>query len=356
MSTQTKISIIIPCYNIRQYINDCLDSVVSQKGEITDSFHVWCVDDGASDGTSENLAKYAKKYPRIISVLTRGNRNYGVSAARNLGLDNITGETVMFVDGDDVIGGTEHPLKRDKYFLENFYTSLKEQPDTAMVVGSIAKFANDEIVRTQHDVVSDNKLIKIQESAPDLIKTFDFLNYRISSCAALYRSSLINKYKLRFRSDMMYFEDVHFVMQYAFAAIREKYNYILKSTNSPALYLYRSRPDSAINKLSNHSESDMRREKQIKNCSQYYAYMLSECEDFFGVESRLYHCFARSWANKSVSNLRKISENYVFNEPLLRRGTPQHCYHCDHRRLCPPSCPHLTTLRMLVASVEFLVH
>ena len=221
MLPQTQISIIVPCYNIKQYINDCMDSILSQKGEIANGFRVLCIDDGSSDGTSEILAKYAKKYPRIVSMLTQ-NRNCGVSAARNLGLDNMTGETVMFVDGDDEIGGTEQSLKTDRYFLENFYTTLKAHPNTAMIVGSIVKFTGDEIVRTEHDVVSDNKLAKTQKDDPDFIKTFDFLDYRISSCATLYSSNLINKYKLRFRSDMIYFEDAHFVMEYAFAVQRER--------------------------------------------------------------------------------------------------------------------------------------
>ncbi len=350
MPNQTQISVIVPCYNIRQYIDDCMDSIMSQKGEIAKGFRVLCIDDGSSDGTSEILAKYARKYPRIVSMWTHENRNCGVSAARNLGLDNITGETVMFVDGDDAIGGKEESRLTDRYFLENFYTTLKDQPNTAMIVGSIVKFTGDEIVRTEHDIVSDNKLAKIKKGDPDFIKTFDFLDYRISSCATLYRSDLINKYNLRFRSDMMYFEDAHFVMQYAFAAKREKYDYILGSTDAPALYLYRTRPDSAINKLSNHSESGMRHKEQLVNCSQYYAYVLSESEKLFGTESRIYHSFTRSWANKAESILNKIHDDHVFDEPQLRQRTPQYCLDCDHRRLCPLSCSHLTALHALVSS------
>ena len=359
MSPQTQISVIVPCYNIKQYIDDCMDSILSQKGEIENGFRVLCIDDGSSDGTSEILAKYAKKYPRIVYMPKHENRNYGVSVARNLGLDNITGETVMFVDGDDAIGGTETPHLTDRYFLENFYTTLKARPNTAMIVGSIVKFTGDEIVRTEHDVVSDNKLEKIKKGDPDFIRTFDFLDYRISSCATLYRSDLINKYKLRFRSDMMYFEDAHFVMQYAFAAQRERegereqrYDYILNPTDTPALYLYRTRPDSAISKLSNHSESGMRHKEQLINCSRYYAYALSEAENLFGIESRIYHSFARSWANKAESILNKIHGDYIFDEPQLHQHVPRYCQDCNHRRLCPPLCSNLATLRALVASIN----
>lgn len=350
MSNKTHISIVIPCYNIRRYIDACLDSVMSQKGKI--GLQVLCIDDGSSDGTSEILATYAQKYPRIISVLNQTNRNYGVSSARNFGLNNATGETVMFVDGDDIIGGTKEVHKIDQYFLENFYTTLKDNPDTAMIVGSIAKLIDDEIVRTEHDIVSDNKLRKVKSGDPSFVKSFDFLDYRISSCNTLYRSDLVNKYKPRFRSDMMYFEDAHFVMQYTFAALKEKYDYILKPTDAPALYLYRSRPDSAINKLLNHSESGMRYKESVKNCSQYYAYVLRECENMFGIESCIYHSFARAWAHKAASRLTKVS----IEESLLRDDTPQYCCDCGSRHVCNISCPHLSDLQILSKKIGQFSH
>lgn len=350
MSNKTHISIVIPCYNIRRYIGECLDSVMSQKGI---DLQVLCIDDGSSDGTSEILATYAQKYPRIISVLNQTNRNFGVSSARNFGLNHATGETVMFVDGDDIIGGTKEVHKIDQYFLENFYTTLKDNPDTAMIVGSIAKLIGDEIVQTEHDIVSDNKLRKVKSGDPHFIKSLGFLDYRISSCNTLYRSDLVNKYKTRFRSDMMYFEDAHFVMQYAFAALKEKYDYILKPTDALALYLYRSRPDSAINKLLNHSESGMRYKESVKNCSLYYAYVLQECENMFGTDSRIYHSFARAWAKKSAA---RLTNKACIEEPLLCDDTPQYCCNCRYRHECDTSCPYLPNLKILSKKIGQFSH
>ena len=92
-----KISIIIPAYNIEGYLGKCLDSVLKQTYQ---NLEVIVVDDGSTDKTTEILDKYAEKDTRIVAV---HQKNQGVSAARNHGLDLATGELIGFVDGDDII-------------------------------------------------------------------------------------------------------------------------------------------------------------------------------------------------------------------------------------------------------------
>lgn len=90
-----EISIIVPVYNIEQYIRQCLDSIEAQ------SFTNWeciIVDDGSTDGSPEICDEYATKDPRFRVI---HKPNGGVSSARNVGLDNIQGEFVGFVDPDD---------------------------------------------------------------------------------------------------------------------------------------------------------------------------------------------------------------------------------------------------------------
>ena len=89
-------SIIIPVYNVEPYLRECLDSVLVQ------TFPDWeclCVDDGSIDDSGAILDEYAQKDPRF-RVFHK--RNAGVSSARNLALDNVKGEWVVFLDGDDV--------------------------------------------------------------------------------------------------------------------------------------------------------------------------------------------------------------------------------------------------------------
>ncbi len=90
-----KISIIVPVYNAEKTLNKCMDSIISQS--FTD-WELLLVDDGSTDGSGVLCDEYAAKDSRI-RVFHKANG--GVSSARNLGLDNVTGEWVVFCDSDD---------------------------------------------------------------------------------------------------------------------------------------------------------------------------------------------------------------------------------------------------------------
>ena len=89
-------SIIIPVYNVEKEIKKCLDSI---KNQTYGDFEVLCVDDCGKDSSMDIVREYAQKDNRF-KILTH-EHNRGVSAARNTGLDNASGEYTMFVDSDD---------------------------------------------------------------------------------------------------------------------------------------------------------------------------------------------------------------------------------------------------------------
>ena len=89
-------SIIIPVYNVAPYLRECLDSVLAQTYL---NWECLCVDDGSTDESGAILDEYAQKDFRF-RVFHKPNG--GVSAARNLALDNAKGEWIGFLDGDDV--------------------------------------------------------------------------------------------------------------------------------------------------------------------------------------------------------------------------------------------------------------
>ena len=88
-----RISIIIPCYNAEKYIINCLNSILSQNSDV----EIICINDGSSDSTFEELKKYHDSI-QIFNI-----EHQGVSFARNLGLENATGDWIWFVDSDDLI-------------------------------------------------------------------------------------------------------------------------------------------------------------------------------------------------------------------------------------------------------------
>lgn len=97
---KNKISIIVPCYNVEQYLPKCIDSILNQTYQ---NFEVWLVDDGSPDRCGEICDEYAKKDARIKVI---HKKNGGLADARNVALDVITGEYVVCVDSDDYISPT----------------------------------------------------------------------------------------------------------------------------------------------------------------------------------------------------------------------------------------------------------
>lgn len=91
------ISIIIPAFNIEQYIERCLDSVIVQTYK---NIEIIVVDDGSTDGTRKIIESYVRKDQRIQGIYKK---NGGVSSARNQGIERARGDYIGFVDGDDMI-------------------------------------------------------------------------------------------------------------------------------------------------------------------------------------------------------------------------------------------------------------
>ena len=136
-----KISIIIPVYNAEEYLKRCLNSIVNQTLK---DIEIICVNDCSIDNSLEILNSYAQRDNRIkvIDCKTNG----GESKARNIGLDNSTGEFLAFVDNDDEL---------DLDFYEKLYKkAIEENADIAKAEVHIIDY-------TQKDVYPEtNALIK----------------------------------------------------------------------------------------------------------------------------------------------------------------------------------------------------
>ena len=94
-----KVSVVIPCYNNQNTISDTLDSVIRQSYQ---DWEVLCCDDGSTDQTCQIIFEYTKKYSNII-LLKRSTVERGGSVCRNIGIDNSTGDYLIFLDADDLL-------------------------------------------------------------------------------------------------------------------------------------------------------------------------------------------------------------------------------------------------------------
>lgn len=110
--SQPKVSVIVPCYNIEQYVGECLDSLTHQT---MNNIEIICINDGSTDGTKEILLECAKRDSRIIVV---EQENSGLSVGRNVGVKNASGEYICFVDSDDLL---------ELSALEELYQKAKEE-------------------------------------------------------------------------------------------------------------------------------------------------------------------------------------------------------------------------------------
>lgn len=97
METESLVSIIVPIYNVEKYLCCCLDSIIGQS---YDNLEILLIDDGSTDRSGQIADEYAEK-DRRIQVFHTDNR--GVSHARNLGLDRMTGRYCLLVDSDDAL-------------------------------------------------------------------------------------------------------------------------------------------------------------------------------------------------------------------------------------------------------------
>ena len=92
---KTLFSVIIPIYNVEKYINDCIDSVLQQDYK---NIEIILINDGSKDNSQLICEKKVKEDSRIRLI---NKQNGGLSSARNVGLDNSTGDYILFLDGDD---------------------------------------------------------------------------------------------------------------------------------------------------------------------------------------------------------------------------------------------------------------
>lgn len=122
-----KLSYIVPVYKVEKYLEECIESILSQS---MDDYEIILVDDGSPDVCPEICDSYAEKYPEKIRVVHK--KNGGLASARNTGLKVAKGDYIFFLDSDDYLAEDkvhelyEKAVEFDADVLQTSYFNLKE--------------------------------------------------------------------------------------------------------------------------------------------------------------------------------------------------------------------------------------
>ena len=153
-----KISIIIPVYNVAKYLSEALDSVLNQTYS---NLEIIIIDDGSTDGSEKICDYYASKDSRIVVV---HQNNQGLSAARNKGLDIMTGEYVSFLDPDDVI------LPK---FIDTLYYTIKNTYVDCVICNYATIYSEDKTIdinnKPKKELNIDNGIFNNKEILSNLV-------------------------------------------------------------------------------------------------------------------------------------------------------------------------------------------
>ena len=125
------VSVVVPVYNVENYLNRCLDSIVSQTYK---NIEVILVDDGSTDMSSSMCDEWRYRDNRIKVV---NKKNAGLGEARNSGIENATGKYICFVDSDDYISKTL--LKDIEPYINQNIDLIKWKPIFVDENGNILK-------------------------------------------------------------------------------------------------------------------------------------------------------------------------------------------------------------------------
>lgn len=227
MSEHPKVSIIVPIYNVEQYLRRCIDSLLAQTYT---NIEIVLVDDGSPDNCGDICDEYAQTDARI-KVLHK--KNCGLSAARNSGMEAVSGEWVTFIDSDDW-------LETDAV---ECLMGLTDGERIEMVMAGY-NMANDNsswcpCVNTQKREVLSRDAALNEMFRP---KDYPYLGY---VAGKLYRTDLLKNENKRFDESLFYHEDRLFCVSYL-CAVRNEVAY----TTRP-VFNYYQRKGSLMGALSN---------------------------------------------------------------------------------------------------------
>ena len=282
----SKVSIIVPIYNVEKYLIEALDSVVNQTYK---DLEIICVNDGSKDNSRKILEEYKNKDSRIIIV---DQENQGLAGARNSGLNIASGEYIYFMDSDDYI-------KSDLVEL-NVDIMKKYSPDLICFGSDISGVTDSNLLKYINPEFKGLYL----NSKKNIFKT------NIHVWNKFYKKELLDAWNLKFCEGLL-FEDIYFNFIYFLRATKLYYL-------QDKLYTYRVRENSIMN--DNKSFKSLDHLKNIENLLDYF----KDKKDLWNKkESLLYHILdiyyirtLKTCTNSERTEIIKYQESIIYKKFL----------------------------------------
>lgn len=208
-----KVSIIIPVYNVEEYLDECILSAINQT---LDDIEIIAIDDKSTDSSLDILNEYKEKYD-FVKVISN-ERNMGVSITRNIGIHHAKGEYIYFLDSDDYI---------DLEAMEVCYKKAKEN-NLDIITFDAEMFRDKEYTGTNfNESYERDKIIKSEcISGEDFFSKYYPLGaYRSTLWLNLYKKEFLVKNSLFFYDGIIHEDDLHSFKAFLLA---EKVLYIPK--------------------------------------------------------------------------------------------------------------------------------
>lgn len=207
---QIKVSVVIPVYNMEQYIEECVESVINSTLQ---DIEILCVNDGSTDSSLDILNELAKKDSRI-KVLTK--ENGGLSSARNFGLKFAKGEYVLLLDSDDFI---------ESRALEYLYAEAKNENLDQLFFSARSFNDNEYYSEADYNYDRNAEYDGVMTGKEMFIIMSDNGEFKPSACLQIIKKSFLDENDISFINGI-YYEDNPFTMECLFKAQRVRYDAI----------------------------------------------------------------------------------------------------------------------------------
>lgn len=244
-----KFSVVIPIYNVENYLEATIESIINQTIGFEDNIELILINDGSTDNSESICLKYKEKYPNNIIYFKQ--KNSGVSVARNKGLSLATGELINFFDSDDLWS---------KHSFEIVYNNYIDNKDISLFSTKMKFF---ELIKGSHPLNYKYKETKIV----DILEDYDYP--QLSASSIFIKTDVAKKYQ--FDKSIKYSEDNKFINEIIFDEQK------VMMVKGP-IYRYRKR----IDKSSTNQKQKVNKDWYLVTPKKVYQYLFDLSKKKFG--------------------------------------------------------------------------